>query len=127
MIPLSLVYRIHQSLIDEFGGAQGVRDLDGLKSALERPLQTFDNTELYPAILEKVAAVLESILINHPFVDGNKRTAYAIARIVLLQNRRDINATEQDKYQLIVGIAAGDIKFDEILSWLKIQSFELGP
>ncbi len=127
MMPLTLVYRTHQSLIDEFGGAQGIRDLDGLKSALERPLQTFDNTELYPTVLEKVAAVLESILINHPFVDGNKRTAYAIGRIVLLQNRWDINATEEEKYQLIVGIAAGDIKFDEILSWLKIHAFELAP
>ena len=122
MIKLSEVERIHQILIDQFGGTTGVRDIEALKSALDRPFQTFDEKELYPTVLEKAASLLESILNNHPFVDGNKRTGYTVARIFLLQNGNDITATEQEKYDFIVGIASGDIKFEEILYWLKIHT-----
>ena len=121
MISISEVEVIHNLLIEKFGGLPGLRDINGLKSALERPLQTFDNNELYPTILEKVASLLESILTNHPFIDGNKRTGYTVARIVLLQNGMDINATENEKYDFIIGIASGDIKYDEIYYWLKIH------
>ena len=62
MIKLSEVERIHQILIDQFGGTTGIRDLEALKSALDRPYQTFDEKELYPTVLEKVASLLESIL-----------------------------------------------------------------
>jgi len=122
MITFSEVEKIHQILIDHFGGISGIRDVAGLKSALDRPFQTFDEIELYPTITEKAASILESILNNHPFVDGNKRTGYTVARIFLLQNGMDISATEQEKYDFILGIASGDIKFDEIVYWLKIHT-----
>ena len=76
MIPLKEVEHIHKLLIDTFGGSHGVRDLSALLSALARPFQTFDNKELYPTPIDKAASLLESIVSNHPFIDGNKRTAY---------------------------------------------------
>ena len=72
MIELRDALNIHDILIDKFGGSRGVRDLGLLESALHRPFATFENQELYPSPIDKAAAVLESILINHPFIDGNK-------------------------------------------------------
>jgi death-on-curing protein len=76
MISLKEVEDIHTILINDFGGSNGIRDVSALKSALARPFQTFDNNELLPTIIDKAAAIIESILINHPFIDGNKRTGY---------------------------------------------------
>ena len=74
MISIQETEKLHKVLIDTFGGTHGIRDLDALQSALSRPFQTFDNSDLYPSVLEKAASLLESLLNNHPFVDGNKRT-----------------------------------------------------
>lgn len=78
MIDLQEVLSIHKILIESFGGAYGLRDRSSLDSALQRPFQTFDGEFVYKSILEKAAALIESILINHPFVDGNKRTGYVL-------------------------------------------------
>ena len=86
MIPVTEALRIHEILIERFGGIKGVRDLELLKSSLNRPLQTFDGKELYPTITEKAAALLESLIKNHPFHDGNKRIGYTMCRLILLEN-----------------------------------------
>jgi len=122
MIPLKEVEYIHKLLIDTFGGSHGVRDLSALLSALARPFQTFDNKELYPTPIDKAASLLESIVSNHPFIDGNKRTAYVLARLFLLQNRMDIKASQQDKYEFVMSIASGKMRFEEILSWIEKHS-----
>ena len=119
MIPLKEVEYIHKLLIDTFGGSHGVRDLSALLSALARPFQTFDNKELYPTPIDKAASLLESIVSNHPFIDGNKRTAYVLARLFLLQNRMDIKASQQDKYEFVMSIASGKMRFEEIVSWIE--------
>jgi death-on-curing protein len=118
MIPIKDVEQIHTLLIDTFGGSHGIRDINALESALARPFQTFDNKELYPSVIEKASALLESILTNHPFIDGNKRTGYVITRLFLMNNGHDINATQQEKYEFIISIASGETKFDAIISWL---------
>ena len=74
MISVAQVSKIHSIAIEKFGGANGVRDLGGLQSALARPFQTFGGTDLNPTIFEKAAAIGESLIMNHPFIDGNKRT-----------------------------------------------------
>ncbi|MBY0481048.1 MAG: type II toxin-antitoxin system death-on-curing family toxin [Chitinophagaceae bacterium] len=118
MISYKEVVDIHQILIDEFGGANGIRDKELLSSALARCLQTFDGKELYPTTIEKAASLIESILINHPFVDGNKRTGYVLMRLILLTNNFDIIATQEEKYNFVIDIASGKSKFDSIVSWL---------
>jgi death on curing protein len=117
MITVKEVESIHQVLITSFGGAHGIRDLQSLQSAITRPFQTFDGLDLYATPFEKTAALLESILINHPFVDGNKRTGYTLYRLLLIQNGYDINASEDKKYEFIVGIASGNIKYESIVVW----------
>ena len=74
MISIKQALVIHKIAIEKFGGSFGVRDLSGLESALARPFQTFGREKLYFTIEEKAAAIGESIIMNHPFVDGNKRT-----------------------------------------------------
>ncbi len=89
MIEVSEVLKLHTILIDNFGGAHGVRDMAALESALARPFQTFQGNDLYPSIFEKGAAMVESVLINHP------------------------------RYELIINIASGTLKFDGIAEWLR--------
>ena len=118
MISLEEVERIHEILIDKFGGKKGLRDKGLLESSIQRPFQTFDQRELYPEPVDKAAAILESIISNHPFLDGNKRTAYVVARLVLRENNLDIKATQVEKYEFVISAATGSIRFNQIKEWL---------
>ena len=123
MISIKEIVAIHEILIDHFGGLQGIRDKDSLEAALNRPLQTFDNKELYPSLLEKVAALLESLIKNHPFHDGNKRLGYTVSRLILLNNDMDIKASEIEKYNFIISIAENKVDYRHILDWLKNHTY----
>ncbi len=122
MISISEVEQLHSTLIRDFGGSDGIRDRASLESALSRPFQTFDNVELYPTPIEKAAALVESILINHPFVDGNKRIGYFLLRLFLLNNHIDIITSLDSKYEFIIDIASGKTKYDDIVAWLKANT-----
>jgi death on curing protein len=112
------ILTIHSILIDRFGGVHGVRDMLFLESALVRPFQTYDSTDLYSGCLEKAAALVESLLINHPFVDGNKRTGYTVLRLFLMQNGLDLIASQPSRYDFIIAVASGKLKYEAILGWL---------
>ena len=118
MIDLQEVLDIHQILIQEFGGSPGVRDEGLLKSALERPFSGFGEKEFYPSAEEKAGAILESIVQNHPFIDGNKRTGYVLMRLVLMQFGKDIKSTQDEKYDFVIGVASGERDFQGIVTWL---------
>jgi death on curing protein len=118
MISLKETEEIHSLVIEMFGGSHGIRDHNALESALARPFQTFANQDLYSNILQKAASLIESVLVNHPFIDGNKRTGYILMRMFLIQNGLDITANQEEKYDFVIKIALGDIKFDEIVIWL---------
>jgi death-on-curing protein len=81
MIDLGTAERLHDILIDKFGGSKGIRDKGSLLAALARPYASFDQQDLYPSATEKAAAIFESIIINHPFIDGNKRIAYLLCKV----------------------------------------------
>jgi death-on-curing protein len=119
MISVNNVLTIHQLLVTSFGGSQGVRDRNLLESALARPLQTFDGKELHPTMIEKSTSLFESIITNHPFVDGNKRTGYVLMRLILLKNGLDINASQDQKYEFVMRVASGQTKLESIISWLE--------
>jgi death-on-curing protein len=87
---------VHARLIDTTGGEHGLRDLGLLESAVARPQATFDGKDLYPDIFQKTAALMESLAQNHPFVDGNKRTAITSAAMFLLQNGRSLQTTHEE-------------------------------
>src|SRR5665213_1346592 len=119
MIDRTTVEEIHDILIEKFGGSKGIRDIGLLLSALARPYGTFDQKELYPTIIEKAAAIFESIIVNHPFIDGNKRVAYVTMRLVLLESGCDISATQNEKYEMTIAASKGDLKNEGIKLWIK--------
>ncbi len=118
MISARDVELIHDRLITEFGGAPGIRDKGALEAAVQRPFQTFDGNELYPTAAEKAAAVFESLVKNHPFIDGNKRIAYVMMRMTLLLEGLDVSATEDEKYDFVIQAASGKLAVHDIRSWI---------
>jgi death-on-curing protein len=85
---------IHQILIRKYGGLDGVRDMGALDAALHRP-----QTGYYKDIVEEAAALMESLAINHPFVDGNKRVAFAVGHVFLTINKYHISSTSDEIYK----------------------------
>jgi len=114
-----LVLRIHEEIIMETGGTLGVRDKNLLESSLKQPFQTFEEKELYPSAEEKAAKLIEAIIKNHPFIDGNKRVAYVLFRLFLEENGLKIIADEDEKFNFVTGIASGRYDFSEIIKWVK--------
>ena len=119
MITISEVLIIHSELIKRFGGADGIRDSHGLESAIYRPFQTFAGEDLYPTAYEKSAAIGESIIMNHPFIDGNKRTGYVLMETLLRIEGLKISASDQTTYEFVIKISTGEIRFNDIVHWLK--------
>lgn len=112
------VLAIHSMMIEMTGGSDGVRDESLLDSALNAPFQTFDGKELYPALLSKAAVMCRSIIANHPFVDGNKRTGIHVMLIFLELNCIELQYTQNELIELGLGIASGQLNYDGILNWL---------
>lgn len=112
MISVKEVERLHR--IHKFGGVYGIRDKVALESAIARPFQTFDGKELYPSVIQKAASLIKSILINHPFIDGNKRSGYTLLRLFLIRNKIDINASQDNKYEFVIDIASGTLNSKEL-------------
>ncbi len=119
MITVKEAIKIHGILIEQFGGKSGVRDLGALEAAINRPYVTFNAIELYSEPVDKAMAIIESIVVNHPFVDGNKRAGYVLMRLLLLNEGYDIYANEEEKYSFVIGIASGQLKTEEIRMWLQ--------
>lgn len=119
MILKEEVLRLHELSIQKYGGAQGIRDEGLMESAIARPYQTFDGEDLYKTPLEKAAAIAESLIINHPFIDGNKRTGFLGMFALLRKENIALNADEESAYNFTIDISTGKIKFDDIVIWLK--------
>src|SRR5262245_27205013 len=109
-------------MIKLFGGSNGVRDLGLLESAAARPQASFDGVDMYESIFDKGAALLHSLLKNHPFVDGNKRTAVASTGIFLkINNYRLINQHEKE-LEFALKVENESLSFEDIADWLKKHS-----
>ena len=119
MITIKNILRLHELSIITYGGSQGIRDQGLMESAIARPYQTFGGEDLYPTVFEKAAALTESIIINHPFIDGNKRTGFLAMLIILEIGNLKITASNDATYNFTIQISTGEMKFEEILIWLK--------
>jgi death on curing protein len=119
MITLKDALYFHTKIVAASGGADGLRDKGGLEAALERPFSGFGDFEFYSTPEQKAAALIESIVKNHPFVDGNKRTGYVLMRMLLSAYNKDISTTEEEKYDFVINVAAGKWDYDQILDWIR--------
>ena len=118
------IYELHIQLENAFVLSSGVRNENLLASAVNTPFQTFMGNDLYPSIYDKAAQLCYGIANNHPFTDGNKRTALHSMYVYLIINGFDITATQQDVENLIIDIAAGNMTNTELTQWLQENTVE---
>ena len=109
---------LHRRLVETSGGSHGLRDRAALDSAVHQPLGSFGGEDLYPTLVEKAAALAFSLVMNHPFVDGNKRIGHAAMEVFLLLNGFAIDSTVDDQERLFLGLAAGLVSRDELVAWV---------
>ena len=119
---INQVLAIHSEVIEQAGGSRGIRDIGLVDSAVARPQATFGGKDLYPDIFSKAACLGHSLIRNHPFVDGNKRTGYMSMRLFLNINGYDIKAPEDEKYKFVIEIAEKERDEKSIAEWLKKHS-----
>ncbi|MEG1881997.1 MAG: type II toxin-antitoxin system death-on-curing family toxin [Clostridia bacterium] len=113
------VLLLHQLIIQETGGGDGVRDLGLLDSALENAYATFDGKDLYPTKEEKAARLGFSLVSNHAFVDGNKRIGMYVMLTFLEVNGIDIDSTNEDVAKVGLALADGSMKYEQLLEWIR--------
>lgn len=113
------VNAIHKRQIAEHGGSDGVRDEGLLLSALARPQNLLVYSEELPDISALAASLAYGIAKNHPFIDGNKRTALVVARTFLLLNGFNIEATQEEKYLTFLKLAEGNLSEEELADWIR--------
>ena len=123
-LTLQEIFDLHHRLIQSSGGAEGVRDIGGLESAIAQPRMTFGGEELYPTVVEKAVALGYSIVMNHPFFDGNKRAGHAAMEVFLILNGYEISATVDEQESVILQVASGNIDREELENWIKLNTIE---
>jgi death on curing protein len=117
-LTLAEVLALHEDQIASFGGSLGIRDQGLLESALAQPQATFGGQLLHPTIYEQAAAYLYHIAMNHPFVDGNKRTAFSTMDTFLRSNNYSLILTDEEAYDLVLSVAQGNLNKDALCHYL---------
>lgn len=121
-VDITEVYAIHEAIIKRAGTKALVRDFTLLHSAVERPKATFQGKDLYPTIFLKAGALLQSLCMNHPFTDGNKRTAWLSAKRFLKLNGYSLTSKAEEAIDFMIRVDNEQPDLLEISSWLKIHS-----
>ena len=112
------ILELHDNIIEVSGGAKGIRDMRALESAINQPSLTFNQIDLYPDILTKAAALCFFLIMNHPFVDGNKRIGHAAMETSLILNGYEIEASIDEQEKIILDLADGKLDREELTTWL---------
>jgi death on curing protein len=110
---------IHARLIAETGGVHGIRELSRLEAAVGRPRAAFGGKELHPDVFMKAAALLDALVNNHPFLDGNKRTGISAAALFLRANGWKLTAENAELEQFTLRVAAGHPELAELAEWFR--------
>lgn len=118
-LSIAEVLELQHMLIKQTGGAQGLRDLGALESALAQPRMTFGGEDLYPTLPQKAAALGFSLIQNHPFIDGNKRAGHAAMETFLVLNGNEIEASVDESERVILEVAAGQCDREAFLGWIR--------
>ncbi|HQX49659.1 MAG TPA: type II toxin-antitoxin system death-on-curing family toxin [Planctomycetaceae bacterium] len=117
-ITLAELIELHRRIIQQSGGGDGIRDLGLAASALAQPQMSFGGAELYPTLAEKAAALCFSLVMNHPFIDGNKRIGHAAMETFLVLNGFQLNANVNDSESAILRLAAGKLERIAFTAWV---------
>jgi death-on-curing protein len=117
-LTLAEVLELHRLVVSQSGGGEGIRDLGALESAVAQPQMTFGGQELYPTVESKTAAIGFSLVMNHPFIDGNKRVGHAAMETFLILNGFELKADVDDSERVILRLAAGQLTREELLKWI---------
>ena len=112
----------HTELVRRYGGSHGIRAQGLLESAIFRPQASAFGEEAYPTLLEKCAASGHSLIQNHPFIDGNKRTGFAAMHLMLLINGYDLTSISKEEAAMAEAVASGKMDELKITQWLKEHS-----
>jgi death-on-curing protein len=121
-LTLGEVVALQQRIIAATGGAAGIRDLGALESAVAQPRASFGGEDLYPGVIEKAAALGFSLVMGHPFLDGNKRAGHAAMETFLVLNGYELSATVDEQERVILRLAAGDLSRDEFVEWIRLRA-----
>ena len=121
-ISLEEILRIHFQVIEDYGGSHGVRDEGRLKSVVNAPKQEVFGEEQYSSLFDKAAVYLRNIIGDHPFSDGNKRTAITICGIFLSRNGKQLNASPKNLEEFTISVATKHLSIKDILNWLQNNS-----
>ena len=112
------IISLHAQLIEETGGVGGLRDEGLLDSAMSAPFQAFGNVEPFPSIQQKAARLGYGLIMNHPFIDGNKRIGAHVMLVFLALNGIELEYTQDELASEILSVASGDSGFERLLQWI---------
>lgn len=118
-LKLSEGLELHRRVIAQSGGTVGVLNLGALLSALAQPRMMFGGRELYPTLVDKAAALGYSLIQNHPFLDGNKRTGHAAMEVFLRLNGFEIQSSVDEQESVILQAASGELNREAFTVWLR--------
>ncbi|MGH7195950.1 MAG: type II toxin-antitoxin system death-on-curing family toxin [Candidatus Saccharimonadales bacterium] len=118
-LTLEEILWLHFQVVEDFGGAHGVCDENRLKSVIEAPAQAVFGAEQYPGLFEKAAVYLRNIIGDHPFADGNKRTAVTVCGIFLMHSGQKLSASPKQLEDFAVRVATERLDVSAIASWLE--------
>ncbi len=118
-LSIGQVLALHARQVRRYGGSAGVRDRDALESALARPAATFGGEDLYRDIADKAAALMHSLVLNHPFVDGNKRAGAFAAIVFAESNGHEFLATPGELVETTLAVAEGDMAVEALAIWFR--------
>lgn len=121
-LSLEQVLELHQRQIRVFGGAAGLRDRDAVEAAVARPQMTFGGEDLYPEVADKAAALMHSLVMNHPFVDGNKRVGAHACILFLLANDVEPLFSPAELTEITLAVARGEVNAEALAIWLRQRS-----
>jgi death-on-curing protein len=114
---------LHRLQIRHYGGAAGLRDSSALEAAAGRPAMTYGGEDLYPDVPAKAAALLHSIVVRHPFVDGNKRTGAHAALVFIKINGWRIQITDEELEGMAMGVASAAMDIEALTIWFRQRTF----
>jgi death on curing protein len=123
-LSLKEVIELHRLLLERTGGLAGIRDLGLLESAVAQPIISFGGQELYPTVIEKAAALGFSLIMNHPFNDGNKRVGHAALETFLVLNGYEVDASVDEQERVVMSVAASEIDRNDFADWLRTHVTE---